>query len=167
MIIIRPTKNLIKEINTEVDSMGLSGEDEFFSWHANHFLLNKKKQVIFMNDKSRLSITISAIRSNQYKEIKNIFLTKLKDYLLAEELSKSLIDRYTSMEEGLHFANTNNRSVIGTITESIKIMNYMYHKKSIPDFLELNMDNNRIIYKPIGYSKPIDVFKEELKKHYV
>lgn len=167
LLVIRPTKTLTREIDPKVESIETSTVNDFLSWHANNFLLNRKKHIIFMNDKSRLSITISGIRSNQYKDIRGIFLTNLKDYLLAEGLNESLIDRYIGIPSYIHFANTNNRSVLGTITESIKLMDYLYDRETIPGIIELNMENNRIIYKPINYNKPIDVFKEEIKKHFI
>lgn len=164
MLLIRPTKSLIKEIQPQLELVDLPVENDFFSWHTNSFILNRKKHIIFMNDRSRLSITVSGLRSNQYKDISGVFLSDLKDYLAVEGVQPSLIDLYLGEKSDVRFANTNNRSVIGTITESIKLMEYMYSGGTIPELNELNMDNNRIIYKPIDYNKPINVFKEQLEK---
>ncbi|MCR8630655.1 DUF6933 domain-containing protein [Paenibacillus radicis (ex Xue et al. 2023)] len=165
-MIIRPTKALMKEMNTNVDALPNIEQDEMYSWHANNFIMNRKKYIIFVNDKSRLSVTISKIRGNQGKDIKNIFSSALKDYLLVEGFKEKWMDSYIGEISDIKISNTNNRSVLGTMVEAVKLMDSIYSRGAIPDFHELNKENNRIIYKPIDYLKPIDVFNELIKEYH-
>lgn len=166
MIILRATKSLLKEMNSSIDPLPANDLGDLNSWHANNFTMNRRKHLIFMNDHSRLSITVSGIKKNEYKDIKRLFRDSLLAYLMLEGIKESVICSYMAEMEDLLIANTNNRSVLGTITEAIKLMEYSNSESSNSSNDDLNKENNRIIYKPIDYLKPIDVFNEALNKQF-
>ncbi|WP_425436377.1 DUF6933 domain-containing protein [Paenibacillus rigui] len=59
MLVIRVTKNLLKEL--KLQSTKVDTSDSFYSWHANFFLLHRRKCIVSMNDLSRLSVALYGI----------------------------------------------------------------------------------------------------------
>ncbi|OBY77694.1 hypothetical protein BBG47_20295 [Paenibacillus sp. KS1] len=117
-----------------------------------------------MNDLSRLSLTIVGVRSTQYKNLKNIFLKELTDYLISENLDEARINQYMNDCADIIFTTTNNRSVISTMNDVVLIMQNISF--DFANYIELNKWNNDSFYKPINYSKPIEVFKQEIENRY-
>jgi len=129
-----------------------------FSWHVNIYKLNNKKHILFVNDLSRLCLIIDGIRTSQLSLLKEKFLITLETYLQEEGIEKNMIDRYLKEGSELSISKTNNRSVIGTMTE-ISI----FEKDNFTDNMQRMKWLNRLIYKAIEYNEPIKVFKEALK----
>ncbi|OXM82458.1 hypothetical protein CF651_30905 [Paenibacillus rigui] len=115
--------------------------------------------------KSCLDIGEHYIKVNQYKNLKEILQLELRDYLSSEDIEERLISAYMDCCKEIIVSNTNNRSVLGTLNEIMLIMNAVEKKNDFANNIERNKWNNQIIYKPIDYEKPIDVFKKALVKH--
>ncbi|MFH5184088.1 DUF6933 domain-containing protein [Paenibacillus sp. TAB 01] len=164
MLVIRGTKKLLIDMKMEKAVGKIDISDSFFSWHANLVMVNRRKHVIFMNDLSRLSITMSGIRSTQYKNLKDLFLKDLNDFLISEDTDKAMIHEYINNCENVVVTTTNNRSVISTMNDVVLIMQEA--RTEFENLLELNKWNNTIIYKPINYARPLEFFKAELKSRY-
>ncbi len=162
MFVIRSTQKLLKELKSEATKVDISVP--LNSWHANIFLLNRRKNIVFMNDKSRLSVTIFGIKKAQYKDLQNIFVQELKQYLVSEGIDERIVESYTHEGEQMVISTTNNRSVIGTLNEIIYVMKEI--DKDFSDNIDQNQWNNRFIYKAIDYKYPIEVFKEEIEKQF-
>ncbi|WP_159880976.1 DUF6933 domain-containing protein [Paenibacillus puerhi] len=162
MLIFRVTKSLLKELKLQSTRVDIA--DPFFSWHANNFVLNRRKCIVFMNDLTRLSVTLYGIKAKEYKDLDGIFKVQLRDYLISENIEEERIDKYLERcgDEAI-ISDTNNRSVLGTLKEVMLIMNTI-EKNEWASNLERDQWNNTIIYKPIGYQQPIDVFKNEINK---
>jgi hypothetical protein len=125
---------------------------------VNIYKLNNKKHILFVNDLSRLCLIIDGIRTSQLSLLKEKFLITLETYLQEEGIEKNMIDRYLKEGSELSISKTNNRSVIGTMTE-ISI----FEKDNFTDNMQRMKWLNRLIYKAIEYNEPIKVFKEALK----
>lgn len=156
MIVLRFTQSLLKDMKSaqiQVDDIS-----PLFSWHVNIYKLNNKKHILFVNDLSRLCLIIDGIRTSQLSLLKEKFLITLETYLQEEGIEKNMIDRYLKEGSELSISKTNNRSVIGTMTE-ISI----FEKDNFTDNMQRMKWLNRLIYKAIEYNEPIKVFKEALK----
>ncbi|TBL80693.1 hypothetical protein EYB31_05555 [Paenibacillus thalictri] len=163
MVVIRLTKSLQKELKLQPQKVDIS--NPFFSWHANMFLLRRRKCIVLMNDLSRLSLTLHGIKSSQYKNLHEIFQSELREYLTSEGIEERMVTAYLDHCTNLVVSNTDNRSVIGTLNEIMFTMNAVEKDDRYESNTERNQWNNQIIYKPIDYNKPIDVFKSELVKY--
>lgn len=162
MLLIKATKDTLKDLR--INPEPVLETDLFFSWHVNIFTLYRKKHYVFMNDFSRLSLTISGIRSNQANRLQEIFITHLMRYLTLEDIPEEQIEFYIKYCNEMVIAKTDNRSVRSTLNEIMMIMKSLeYEKNGFEDQDHRHKWNNRIIYKPIDYQKPIDVFIKELK----
>ncbi|MFK4300217.1 MULTISPECIES: DUF6933 domain-containing protein [unclassified Paenibacillus] len=162
MFVIRGTQKLLKE--WDVEPLQVDIYPPLNSWHANLFLLNRKKNIVFMHDASRLSVTLFGIKKAQYKNLPTLFVQALKELMLSEGFDEQIVEAYTQEGEQMLPATTNNRSVVGTLNEIIFVMKELDMEHGID--LEKNQWNNRIVFKSIQYQYPIDAFKEALEKHY-
>jgi hypothetical protein len=158
VFIIRATKKLLKEINANPTQINIY--NPILSWHANIFVKNRRKCVIFINDLTLLNITMVGIRSSQLKHLDKLFLEELKNYLISEDIEPKLINAFIDEGQEMIVTTTNNRSVISSMNDIVLIMDDISSVNL--NTIELNKWNNRTIYKPIKYKQPIEAFKEEL-----
>lgn len=161
MIVLRYTQKLIKDMKVvpvEVDEI-----PSFFSWHVNILQL-RKKHILFVNDASRLCLIVDGIRSSQANKLVDKFRSELELYLVKEGFTKQLIDQYLLEAQDIIISRTNNRSVLGTMNE-ITLYNTVSHL-DFDGLYERNKWLNSLIYRPINYNEPIDVFREALRNHY-
>lgn len=170
LLIIRSTKNLLKDMKIDKSITKIDIADPFFSWHANLVFVNKRKHIVLINDLSRLSLTIAGIRSTQYKNLNNIFKEQLKNYLVSENINNSTINEYLDECNEAVYTTTNNRSILGTLNDIVLIMQEA--GKEFDNYYDLNRWNNDRIYKSIDlnnqrqYLRPIELYNKELENRY-
>ncbi len=165
MLFIKATKDTLKDLN--INPVPVEASDLFYSWHVNIFTLYRKKHYVFMNDISRLSLTISGIRSNQSNKLKDIFIENLKHYLIKEQVPEGLLSYYLESCNEMVITKTDNRSVRSTLNEIMLVMKSLeYDRQGFEDPDQRHNWNNRFIYKPIDYKEPIDVFIKEIEERY-
>nr|WP_310832112.1 hypothetical protein [Paenibacillus typhae] len=120
-----------------------------------------------MNDLTRLSLTVTGIRTGQNQKLNEFFVNSLREYLIEEDLSASLISSYIENCNETIITKTDSRSVISTLSEIMLVMKSLeMDNQGFEDMDERQKWNNRFIYKPIDYQKPIEVFIKELKQRY-
>ncbi|TMV50683.1 hypothetical protein FE783_08295 [Paenibacillus mesophilus] len=161
MLVLRFTQTLLKDMKvtpTEEDILPL------FSWHANICKLNNRKHIILINDFSRLTVIIDGIRSSQINTLKDKFLSILADYLSSEGVKQSVVESYIKTGSEMTITKTNSRSVIGTMKEII-FYNSVSHIE-FQDNIERMKWLNRLIYKPIDYHEPRNIFIEAIQNQY-
>ncbi|MGZ9584007.1 DUF6933 domain-containing protein [Paenibacillus marinisediminis] len=165
MLILKATKDTLKDLNVKPTIVDIL--DPFLSWHVNYFTLYGKKHYVFMNDLSRMSLTVTGIRSNQSNKVKDIFIENLKRYLRVEQIAEALANSYIKDCNEVILTKTDSRSVLSTQSEIMLVMKTLERdKKDFKDQDKRHKWNNRFIYKPIDYQYPIDVFINELKSRY-
>ncbi|KTD88473.1 DUF6933 domain-containing protein [Paenibacillus etheri] len=161
MLVLRYTQKLLKDM--KVAPVEVEEISSFFSWHVNIMQL-RKKHILFVHDESRLCIVLDGIRSGQADKLVEKFRIELKEYLLQEGFKKQLINQYLLEAGEIAISRTNNKSVLGTMNEIT-----LYNSVAQSDFnslFERNKWLNTIIYKPIDYKEPINVFRESLRGYY-
>lgn len=120
-----------------------------------------------MNDFSRLSLTVTGMRTNQANKLKEVFVNHLQDYFAVEQIPEALANSYIKECSEEVITITDNRSVIGTMNEMMLILNTIQHENDdLRDEAMRHQWNNRIIYKPIDYKYPIEVFVKELENRF-
>lgn len=166
MIIFKTTKDTLRDLNVKPET--IEHIDSFYSWHVNFFTLYGRKHYVFMNDLSRLSLTVTGIRTNQANKLREIFKDHLKAYLAVEEIPEALAYYYLERCNEKAITKTDSRSVISTMNEIMLIMKTLETEND--DFKDKDIRhkwNNRFIYKPIDYQHPIDVFVKELERRFI
>jgi hypothetical protein len=160
------TKDTLKDLNVKPENID-QPVDDFFSWHVNFFKIYGKKHYVFMNDFSRLSLTVTGIRTNQANKLKEVFLNHLQAYFAIEQIPDALAHSYLrECNEGM-ITKTDSRSVISTMNDTMLILNTVQSENDdLRDEAKRHQWMNRSIYKPIDYKYPIDVFVKELENRF-
>ncbi|MDT9718596.1 DUF6933 domain-containing protein [Paenibacillus sp. ClWae2A] len=144
MITISCTKKLF-DSSSFIEEQNNELEDELYKWHANVFRMAKKNNLIIMNNKTRYCFILFGIRKEHYKNFKEIFLNVLIENLKAEGISESLINNYISNANSIKFIKTYDRSVLGSMTDMVKMTEFMiedYLPIQEMNIIELNKINN-------------------------
>ena len=147
MQLIRCTKKLQKEMGLKkTDLVETEPEHSFLgSWHANLLYINKRKCVLFVNDKTLFNFIVPDVRRSQIKELDKLFTFHLAPVIASEDLSEKVQAAIMAEYQDLAYAKTNNRSVLGSMNDLA--LNYKYfilregsvHSPKIPEIIrELN-----------------------------
>jgi hypothetical protein len=167
MQIIRCTKKLQKEMGLK--KTDLVEEEPTFSflgaWHANLIYINRRKCVLFVNDKTLFNFIAPDVSRDQIRDLPNLFKGYLACVLSEENIpepeKKMIITEY----EKVGYSNTNSKSVLGSMNDLA--FHYKYyiqteggvHSSSLPSIIK------KLNSMPMGaleYKFPI----EELKTLY-
>ncbi|MFI2859014.1 DUF6933 domain-containing protein [Paenibacillus sp. JSM ZJ436] len=159
MLALKCTQKLLKDMKTA--PVELEHIYPFFSWHANLLQL-QKKHIIFVNDATRLGFLVDGIRSGQVAKLKETFVTGVKEYLQLEGVRRGLVEQYFLEAGEISMGKTNDRSVLGTLNE----MSFYSQTMRFDHTHDLSAMLNSMIYKPIDYEEPIQVFKKEIMNRY-
>lgn len=162
MFVFRLTQKMLKEMDAEPTEVKMSVP--LTSWHVNLYMINRKKSIVFVNDRSLLCLILTGVRNTQYKKLSDIFRIQLHKYLTSEGLEDALIQAYINEGNKVTISGSSNRSVLGTMNEIMFVTKEM--SRQFTDQQECNRWMNRVIYKPIDYERPIEVFKREMKEYY-
>jgi hypothetical protein len=135
------------------------------SWHANLLVINRSKCVLFVNDKTRFSFIIPAVQKGQWHKLDTLFKELLQCVLADEGFDTSIIQQVLSEYDQIGFANTSNRNVIGSMND----LAYHYpvrieeaggvHSPMIPEIIR---NVNRVPFKAVGFTYPIEVLRNLL-----
>ena len=136
------------------------------SWHANLLHIDRKKCVLFVNDKTLFNFIAPDVTRAQIKELGKLFHEYLSCVLSSEGVSDA--DKEKIMEEyrELNYSGTNSKSVLGSMNDLA--FHYKHHILSEGGNDGANIP--RIIHKlnhmpmgAIGYKYAIDALKAMYK----
>ena len=119
MQLIRCTKKLQKEIGLKPKN--LAEEDAstslLGSWHANLLLIDRRKCVLFVNDKTLFNFIIPGVKKAELVKLDDHFKSYLQCILADEGFDKTICDQIQQEYDTIGFANTNNKSVMGSMND--------------------------------------------------
>ena len=127
MQIIKCTAKLRKEMGLKNSSLtevfpaaGLLG-----AWHANLIYVNRKKCVLFVNDKTLYNFVVINLSRAKIKELDSIFIQYLFLNLFQEGFSEALVKQLTQEYDTIQFTKTDSKSVLGSMNDLA--FHYKYH----------------------------------------
>ena len=168
MRIIHCTQKLLKELDVPIidpdktpsDSQGLG------NWYANLIKIDRKKCLLFTNEKTLYSFLIPHIKKATLKNIVNEFMITLNFNLQYEGFSLEVISKVMEDYEKIGFAKTASRKVLGSMNElAFQYEVLIMGKEGLGNvkILELNHTINRTIMGAIKYKYPIEALKKVLE----
>jgi len=119
MRIIHCTKKLLKELNVpllEPDKNVLHTEG-LGNWYANLLRIDRRKCVIFTNEKTLYTFLIPKVLKANLKNIEEEFLISLNYNLQNEGFGLHEINRIMQEYQTISFAKTMNKSVLGSMND--------------------------------------------------
>lgn len=164
MRLIRCTQKLFKELTvvpTEPDVTRINPEG-LGNWYANLLRLDRRKCILFTNERTLYSFLIPGVIKKDLLNIDNLFLHHLAYNLQYEGFSAGVIERVTEEYNEMGFAMTISKSVLGSMND----MKYGYEFEVVRaggienlNVLAVNQKMNMTPLKAIKYNFPIEEIK--------
>lgn len=164
-MIIHCTKKLLSELRIKELSEELE-TDSFWSWHGNIITIERRKCVLLVNNSTLYTLFIPALRKPDFEAFHLIFGQSLFKNLFHEEIPQAHVELVLSKCEHLSFAKSNNRSVLGSMNEQKKLLDYYLWQEgglAYTNILALNKELNRNVLTNIDPKRPIQALKQKLK----
>jgi len=164
MLQLRLTGKLQKEIGIKAAALSdISDNDTLLgNWYANIFTLDRRKTIIFVNEKTLYSFIIYGIKKTNIEKLSEIFVTGLEQSLFFEGITSSIIKRM-SLEYGLcQFTKTESKAVLGNMNNLVDLYSHwVYHDGGLKkcDLSEIILRINRTPQRNIGWEYSINVLR--------
>jgi len=165
MQLIRCTKKLQKEMGLKNDALiqqeptpSLLG-----SWHANLIIIDQSKCILFVNDKTLFNFVIPDVPKEQFRKLDALFRDFLQCILAEEGFDETTTDKILQEYAEIGFANTNNKSVLGSMNDLAQHYQYYIeegggvHSYMIPQIIHRL---NSMPMGAIGYRFSIEALRE-------
>lgn len=167
MTIIHCTAKLIKELgNPTLQNPDVPNPEGLGSWYANLLRIDRKKCILFTNEKTLYTFLIPKVKKENLKNIIDEFLFNLSMNLQAEEFPLEVINRVMQEYTDMGFAKTASRHVLGSMNEIAFEYKYLiinrYEGIENIRILGVNKEINRTIMRGIKYLHPIESLQELL-----
>lgn len=168
MQLIQCTKKLADEMKIKVQKIDAADFNPLYCWHANLFKIGRKKCVMFMNNATRYHFVIYGVLKKDLQNLHLVFKKNLTTNLLLDGIDPEIIEQYLNQDSIVQFAETNNRSIISQINESIfAVDHYFYYelvekKQEFIDLAAMNQWlNHQIMLKLSKY--PVEMMRDALE----
>ncbi len=165
MQLIRCTKKLQKEMGLKNEALVQqeSTPSLLGSWHANLIIIDRNNCVLFVNDKTLFNFLIPDVTTAQLRQLDTLFRDFLQCILAEEGFDKTTTDKILQEYAEIGFANTNNKSVLGSMNDLA--YHYQYHIEEeggvhscmVPQIIH---ELNRMPMSAIAARYPIDALRE-------
>jgi hypothetical protein len=96
-------------------------------WHANLLRIERKKCVLFTNDATLFSVFVPGMNKVRMERMALIFGQELFRSLNREGFGQSEIEAVLSEIQDIHYAKTNNRSVLGSMNDLACQLEWIVH----------------------------------------
>jgi len=133
------------------------------AWHANLIYVNRRKCVLFVNDKTLYNFAVPSLSRAEIKELDSVFLQYLVLNLFQEGFSEEMVKKLTQEYDQIQFTKTDNKSVLGSMNDLA--WHYKYHLVEDGEgFLShIVHELNRMPMGAMNYAFPIDVLRESIE----
>jgi len=169
MRIIHCTKKLLKDLDVpllEPDKIALYTEG-LGNWYANLLRIDRRKCVIFTNERTLYTFLIPKILKANLKNIEEEFLISLSYNLQNESFGLNVINRIMQEYQEIGFAKTMNKSVLGSMND----LAYQYEAQIMGaggivniNILQINHIINRTPMSALKYKYPIEALRKAFEE---
>ena len=166
MRIIHCTQKLLKEmenpplVDIHADTAGLG------NWYANIIRIDRKKCLLFTNEKTLYSFLIPNVRKANLRNIVEEFLVNLSFNLQAEGFGLDVVSKIMQGYQDIGFAKTASKKILGSMNQiafEYEIRVQMKEGLGNVRILEANKDMNRTLRSILTgkeYFYPIEALQE-------
>jgi hypothetical protein len=131
-------------------------------WHANLLYINRRKCVLFVNDKTLFNFIVPDLARAQIRNLAEEFRGYLSCVVSDEGFNDAVRERILGEYEQIQFGKTNNRSVIASMNDIAYHYKYEIleaggvHSWRVPEIIR---GLNRMPMKAIGFDFPVEKLK--------
>ena len=164
MAVIGCTKKLLTELRVKPSEIKQI-PSALNSWHANNFLFDRRKCVLFTHDATLFSFFVPGLLKSDFQNIREVFRQMLFKNLVSEDLTQLQIELLLEDISEIEITKTSNPSVLGSMNDFIN--NLTLHLAldggiANVNAFDLNRNLNRIPMGAIGYSSSINTLQNLL-----
>ena len=162
MQLIRCTAKLLKEMGLKkTDLVDESPQFSFLGqWHANLIYINRRKCVIFVNDKILLNFIVADVSRAEIRKLDEMFESMFRCVLASEGFSKELVEKILAEYSEVKFGKSNSRSVLGSLNDLAFNYEYSIFESGGPHSPEVPAIIARLNRMPmrasVGYIYPLE-----------
>ena len=164
MQLIKCTKKLQKEMGLkEADLVRHEPDVSLLGpWHANLIYLDRKKCVLFANDKTLFNFLVPDVARGQLKELDKLFRSWLECILSEEGFDAELKGKTLSEYQEIGYSGTTSKRVLGSMNDlafhykDMVLSGGGVHSYQVPEIIR---ELNRMPMGAIGYQYPIEALK--------
>lgn len=163
MLTLQCTQKLLKELNTDLSPV--KDMDPIALWHANLLTLDRRKCVLFTNDKSRYTFLVPGLRKPDFTHLGELFLDNLFRSMLNDGIPQKGVEKVLNTCSNYCVMTSCNRSVLGTMNDVANIVKWTVVDSGglmNTDISELMMKMNRMPMKPLEYGYSVEAFVKML-----
>jgi hypothetical protein len=164
MRIIHCTQKMLKELKVTnpapaPDILPNSNQAGLGNWYANLLRIERRKCILFTNEKSMYSFLVPGVKAPDFKEFKTTFIVHLCLNLQAEGFSREVIGRVRGEYQEIAYAKTKDRRVLGFMNDFA--FHFEAHAQAVEgiDNIRLMEINHRINRTPCNASTPRNCFR--------
>ena len=119
MQLIRCTAKLRREMGVKDSALfeGSAAELVLGPWHANLIHINRRKCVLFANDKTLFNFIAPDVSRPDIRELRQLFLSYLHPVLAGEGFSKPEREEIASEYDEVQIAKSASKSVLGSMND--------------------------------------------------
>jgi hypothetical protein len=167
MRVIHCTRKLLKELDVplvEPDKIPLPTEG-LGNWYCNLLRIERKKCLLFTNEKSLYTFLIPKVLKANLKNIEQEFLITLSYNLQYEGFGLEVINRVMQEYQEIGFAKTASKKVLGSMNQlAFEYEVFIEQKEGLENvkILEMNRDINKTILNGIKFLHPIEALRNLL-----
>ena len=167
MRLIHCTAKLLKELgNPPLQNPNTPNPEGLGNWYANLLRIDRRKCILFTNEKTLYSFLIPKVKKENLKNIEEEFLVNLNLNLQSEGFPLDVINKVMQEYQKIGFAKTANRQVLGVMNDFAYAYEFDIMRGGGLDgirILEINKQINRTPSSPLKYKYPIDMLQEALR----
>jgi hypothetical protein len=164
---IRCTHKLLKELGARDDDlMAVEKPDSTLgNWYANIFTVDRRKTIIFVNERTLLSFVAYGIQKDNIKNFPVIFLSGLAQVLAMEGINEDIIKKVLDEYSDIFLTKTDSKKVLGNMTDLV----WLYSDFILSDggfenidLLDIISRINKVPQRNIAWQYSIEATKEIL-----
>lgn len=164
MQLIRCTGKLQKEMGVKKTDL-VEGEPTFSfmgQWHTNLIYINKKKCVLFTNDKTLFNFIVTDVSRAEIKELSKMFIDNFYCILADEGIEQETINKICQEYGEVRYAKTSSKSVLGSMNDLAFHYKFLIQEAGsvyshlVPGIIK---QLNRMPMGPLKYRYPIEALK--------
>lgn len=126
-MIINPTKKSLPIFNKLIKTADVTKAKQFsianplFSWHANYFLVNRKKVVLLVNDLTYAAVVLYDISAKNKSNLDQYIVAGMREAFLSVGVKNERIDAYLELAGTIEIGAGFDRHVTGAVTNMITL----------------------------------------------
>jgi hypothetical protein len=151
---LKCTKKLLEEMDAQPSSSVAEDEGILGDWYANLLFIERKKCVLFVNEKTRFCFLMPDLKRVHIKNLAVVFRDGLFGALLSEGYPAPMIEHIISEYDTLGYGKATDRTVLGSMTEYAKTYDYWIASEGGLARCDLKAINKKMNDMLMGMGKP-------------